>query len=174
MSEHSLNISIKFKQITRDVLFTCGTTVPDLTGNKNLSQVLIRDNLTCLMLVQMLYYSAGSDVYCCHCSSKWILITHITCYPIRTLCKHENKKQTAKHKTRKLKKEIIYEPRLQWIFKIALGAKSITSKYKETEFLHSWYFIILKTYLFKSIDIFVFFKFLRVYISSLLQNLLYR
>ena len=27
----------KFKENTRDLLFTCGTTVPELTGNKNLT-----------------------------------------------------------------------------------------------------------------------------------------
>ena len=38
LSEHSLNILIKSKQITSDLSFTYGTTVPELIGNKNLSK----------------------------------------------------------------------------------------------------------------------------------------
>ena len=48
------NIFRKFKQITSNLLFTCGTTVPELTGNNNdLSEFHIRCNLTCLILVEV-------------------------------------------------------------------------------------------------------------------------
>ena len=71
------------KQITRDLLFTCGTTVSELTGNsKDVSQLHIIGNLTCLISVEKLYYSAGYDASCFHCGSKRKLITDINCYPI--------------------------------------------------------------------------------------------
>ena len=46
------NISRKFKQINSDLLITNDTTVPELTGNKDFSQLQIRDNLTCLIPTQ--------------------------------------------------------------------------------------------------------------------------
>ena len=56
------NILRKSKQITSDLLFTCGTAISELTGNnKDLSQF--------------------------HGGSKRKLITDINCYPICSLCK---------------------------------------------------------------------------------------
>ena len=77
----------KFKQITSELLFTCGTTVPELTGNKDLLQLYIRGNLTCLMSVEKSYHSAGYDACCCHCGSKRKLTANVNCYPICSLCK---------------------------------------------------------------------------------------
>ena len=74
--EHSLDTYRKFEQITSGLLFTCGTTVPKLTGNMNLSQLHIRGNLTCLILVKKLYYYAGHDASCCHGGSKRKLIRY--------------------------------------------------------------------------------------------------
>ena len=103
-SEHSFNI-LKKIQITRDRLFTCSTTVPQLTGKNNLSQLHISSNLTCLIPVEKLYCSAGHDACCCcHCGWKRKFI-NIYCYPIYSLYKCENKKQIAKPKTLKLKKK---------------------------------------------------------------------
>ena len=68
------NISRKFKQINSDLLITNNTTVPELTGNKDFSQLQIRDNLTCLIPVEKLYYSAGYDTCCCQFGSKIKLI----------------------------------------------------------------------------------------------------
>ena len=92
-SEHSLNILRKFKQITNDLSFTCNNTVPELTGNKNLSQLHIRGNLTCFILIEKFYYSAGYNTCCCHSGEKSKLITDINCYPICLSCKCKNKKQ---------------------------------------------------------------------------------
>ena len=82
------NILIEFKQITGELLLTCDTTVSELTGNsKDSSQLHIRSNMTCLILVEKLYYSAGYDACCCHCGSKRKLVTDINCYPFSSLCK---------------------------------------------------------------------------------------
>ena len=52
------NILRKFKQISR-LLFTYSINVPEVTGNnKDLSQLHIRGSLTCLILVEKLYYSS--------------------------------------------------------------------------------------------------------------------
>ena len=97
-SEHSFSIFKKFKQITSDLLFTRGTTVAELTGNKSLSQLHISGSLTCLIPVEKLYYSAGYDACCCHCGSKRKPITDINCYPICSLRKCESNKQMTKPK----------------------------------------------------------------------------
>ena len=102
-SEHSVNNLRKFKQITNDLLFTCDTTVPELTGNKNSSQLHIRGNLACLIPVKKLFYSFGYDACCCHCGSKRKLITDINYYAVYVNVK--KKKQMAKPKTTELKKK---------------------------------------------------------------------
>ena len=82
------NILRKSKQITSNLLFTCGTAVSELTGNnKDLSQFHIRGNLNILISVENLYYSAAYNTCCCHGGSKRKLITDINCYPICSLCK---------------------------------------------------------------------------------------
>ena len=107
--EHSLNNLRKFKQINSNLLFTCGTTILGLTGNKNLSQLHIRGNLTCLIPLKKLYYCAGYHICCCHYGSKTKFITDINGYSTFFLCNHENKKQIAKPKTAKLKNKITYQ-----------------------------------------------------------------
>ena len=88
------NILREFKQITSDLLLTCDTTVSELTDNsKDSSQLPIRSNLTCLILVEKLYYSAGYDACCCHCGSKRKLVTNINAihFPLCVNVKTRNK-----------------------------------------------------------------------------------
>ena len=105
-SEHSFNILTKFKKITSDLLFTCDTTVPELTANKNLLQLHIRDHLASLVLVVLVVLLSWERcLHCCHCGSRRKLIIDIKCHLICSLCKRESKKQIAKSKTTKLKKK---------------------------------------------------------------------
>ena len=138
--EYSLNIIRKFKQITSDLLFTCGTNVPELTGNKNLSQLHIRGSLTCLIPVEKLQYcillGTMPELF-----SLWFKKKTYHRYQLLSnllFVKSESKKQIAKPETTKLKKKEhslvpahLFAIRGKRIFKIALGTRLMTFKYKK-------------------------------------------
>lgn len=97
-------ILIKFKKQTADPLFTCGTMVLELDGDKKeiIEHSEMRENLiNCQMSVEKLYFSTAYKPYRCHCLKKRKLVYNSNYYPFCTLCKHMSKEPILKTKVTK-------------------------------------------------------------------------
>ena len=100
-------ILIKFKKQTADPLFTYGTMVLELVGDKKeiIEHSEMRENLiNCQMSVEKLYFSTAYERCSCHCLKKRKLVYNSNYYPFCALCKHMSKEPILKTKVTKKKK----------------------------------------------------------------------
>ena len=76
-----------------------------LVGNNRdmIEHLQIRENLNFQMPVKKLYYSAGYEPCCCHCTTKRNLANNSDYYPICTFCKRMGKKPIQKTRATKKK-----------------------------------------------------------------------
>ena len=90
----------KLKSVFSELFFPCGTKIEELDCNEYL-MLYVRDNLTCISLVECLHYSTRHPPCCSHCGTKRRLINENNHYPSFSICKNVHKKQAVMKRKRK-------------------------------------------------------------------------